>query len=346
MGGATKTSLSHPLHVDFVPHDALHLDGAIGMTASPGRHDARAADGPWARDLDIDLARLVGFYHADTIVTLLEKGQYVRDELTELAIPGLIVGAQLHGLRSDWSAMPDGGVPVSTEQLLALVERILGEARAGRVVVIHCRDGLGRTGLVACACLVALGASPKEALEVIRSVRPGAVASAAQRQCLTAFDTVWRRRALARAEAEDISDLFGPDDEEPERWRVSHPGNAPISLSGAATLRFVGVDEEAARAGVSAGLLRPGDVFHLVPGASLTIGRSGACDVSIASSQLSRVHTLVAFVPVADRHLVVADLDSRNGTWIDDRECAVCFLAPGQSFALARAFRFCFESIG
>jgi hypothetical protein len=344
--GGVKTSLSHPLHVDFVPHDALHLDGAIGMAASPGRHDRHAHDGPWERDLEADLARLVDFYHADTLVTLLENGQYVSDELELLATPGLLVSAQRHGLRSDWSAIPDGGVPVSTEQLLALVERILGEARAGRVVVIHCRDGLGRTGLVASACLVALGAPPREALEVIRSVRPGAVETAAQRQCLDAFDTVWRRRAVERAEHQDISDFFGPEDDDLERWRVSGPGNAPISLSGAATMRFVGVDEEAARLGISASPLRPGDVFHIMPGTSLTIGRSGACDVSIASSQLSRVHTLVAFVPVADHHLVIADLDSRNGTWIDDRECAVCFLAPGKTFALARAFRFSFESIG
>jgi hypothetical protein len=344
--GDEKTSLSHPLDVDFIPHEALNLDGAIGMTAAPGRLDPRAADGPWRRDLALDLERLASFYHADTIVTLLERGQYVSDELSALGLADLLVRVQQAGMRSDWSAIPDGGVPVATEQLLALVERILAEVRGGNVVVIHCRDGVGRTGLVASACLVALGASVREALEVVRSVRPGAVASASQRQCLNAFDTLWRRRALKRAEPDDISDMLRGDEDASERWRTSSPGNVPISLAGAATLRFEGTDDEAAKRGVTAGTLREGDLFHVQRGGSLSIGRGRECDICIASPQLSRVHALVAFVPVADRHLVLADLDSRNGTWVDGREATVTFLAPGRTFALARAFRFRFESIG
>lgn len=348
-----KTSQSHPLHVDFVPHEALGLAGALGMTATPGRTDERALDGPWARDLDHDLDRLVRFYHADMLVTLLERGQYVEDEFAALKVLDLIVRAKHRGLDTEWIPMPDGGVPVGVEHLLTLVERLLNEMRDGRVAVIHCRDGLGRSGLVACCCLVALGASPAEALTVVRSVRPGAVEHPVQRQCLNSFDAKWRRRLLARAQPMDISDIFSidgtpqpPRAKPTESWRTSSPGNAPLSLAGAATLTYVGLEENAERAGLRDAPLRPGDAFHVSPGGALSIGRGTENDVTIASAQLSRVHCLLLFSPAMDDHLVVADLDSRNGTWIDGREVATGFLTPGEDVVLARAFRFRFESVG
>jgi len=353
MGGVAKTSLSHPLHVDFVPHEALGLAGALGMTATPGRSDARAHDGPWERDLDRDLDRLVRFYHADTLVTLLERGQYVEDEFAALKVLDLVMRAKHRGLDTEWIPMPDGGVPVGIEHLLTLAERLLNEMRDGRVAIVHCRDGLGRSGLVACCCLVALGATPTEALGTVRAIRPGAVGHPVQRQCLHSFDAKWRRRLLARAQPMDISDIFSVDgipspakSKPVEGWRTSSPGNAPLSLAGAATLTYVGLEEKAERAGIRDAPLRTGDAFHVSPGGTLSIGRGSENDVTIASAQLSRLHCMLLFSPAMDDHIVVADLDSRNGTWIDDREVAAGFLAPGEDVVLARAFRFRFESVG
>jgi len=353
MGEAPKTSLSHPLHVDFVPHEALGLAGALGMTATPGRSDANASDGPWKRALDKDLDRLVRFYHADMLVTLLERGQYVEDEFAALDVLDLVLRAKQRGIDTEWVPMPDGGVPVGVDHLLTLVERLLHEMRDGRVAVLHCRDGLGRTGLVACCCLVALGAAPTEALTTVRAVRPGAVQEPVQRQCLNTFDAKWRRRILARAQPMDISDIFSVDGtpsapraRTSEAWRTSAPGNAPLSLAGAATLRYVGLEERAMRAGIRDAPLRPGDVFHISPGGALSLGRGSENDVVIASAQLSGVHCLVLFSPAMDDHLVVADLDSRNGTWVETAEVATGILAPGEDLVLARAFRFRFESVG
>ena len=45
---------------------------------------------------------------------------------------------------------------------------------AGRVLV-HCKGGLGRAGLVAARILVERGAAPMDAINLVRRVRPGAI---------------------------------------------------------------------------------------------------------------------------------------------------------------------------
>jgi len=345
-----KTSETHPFHIDFLPRKAVSLDGRIGLSSAPGRRELLAPDGPWQRDLETDLKRLAKDYRIDVLVTLLERGQYVSDELVTLGIADLLVAAQRHGIESHWSPLPDANIPVPLEQLVSLVEQILTPVRDGKVVVIHCRDGLGRTGLVGAACLAALGASVNEALSVVRSVRPGALETAAQHQCLRAFDQLWRRRALERSLPAAVSDLFDfqpSGDSTPGASRPSHPGLAPMSHPGAATVQYLGVAPEAAAAGVGDGApLRQGDLFYIMPGRVLLLGRSADCDITISSSQLSRVHALAAFVPAAEGQLVVADLGSRNGTWIGDEPSPVAFLGPGEQFSLARAYLFRFEAIG
>ena len=45
----------------------------------------------------------------------------------------------------------------------------------GQGIVVHCRGGLGRTGLIAAQLLIELGEMPSKALERVRAARPGAV---------------------------------------------------------------------------------------------------------------------------------------------------------------------------
>ncbi len=343
MGEPPRTPAS-PIRVDYLPDDAVNLDGSIGLTVAPGMKGRGVA-----RDLDADLERLRDHYHTHVLVTLLERGQFLKDEFRELEITDLLVRAQRVGIDTEWIPLPDGGVPVSLEQLLALVERVLTLVRSGRNVVLHCHDGLGRTALVAAACLTALGASTSEALNVVRRVRPGALELTAQVQCLRAFDELWRRRAMQRAQPMAISEMFtsSESDSSDKPVRISQTGLAPISHAGAATLSFVGVDEVAQTAGVpSPAPLRPGDLFHILPGRGIWLGRGGECDVTLVSTQLSRLHAFVAYVPVAEGRLVLVDLNSRNGTWVDESEISVHFLETGDEFTLARAYRFRFESVG
>jgi hypothetical protein len=346
---SARTSVSDPQHVDYLPDDLVNLGGRIGITSAPGRvgRDARGVE--HVRDVDADLRRLRERYITDVLVTLLERGQYVKDELSDLMIPDLLVRAQRHGMQTDWSALPDGNVPIALDTLFLLVERILGHTRENRNVVIHCSDGLCRSALVAACTLTALGADVEEALETVNIIRPTAVLSATHLQTLRAFDEVWRKRALSRADPVAISDMFelGEQSSGSSPWRISQPGMVPLSQAGAATIAYVGLHPEAASAGVAdASPLREGDVFHVMPGKVLWFGRGGECDVTITSGQLSRVHAMVAFVPVAEGRLLLIDADSRNGTWVNDKQTSVSYLDAGDEFTLARAYRFRFAAVG
>jgi ADP-ribosyl-[dinitrogen reductase] hydrolase len=50
----------------------------------------------------------------------------------------------------------------------------------GERILIHCRGGLGRTGLVAGLILVERGVTPRQAIERVRAVRPHAIETRAQ----------------------------------------------------------------------------------------------------------------------------------------------------------------------
>ncbi|MCA9623961.1 MAG: hypothetical protein KC731_33290, partial [Myxococcales bacterium] len=236
---------NEPFIVDFLPDEEVNLPGRIGMAGTPG------ASG---RDLRADLTRLKKRYRADKLVTLLEGGQFVKDELAALGVPLLIAQTRRAGIAADWSPMPDGDVPVSVDSLFSLVERCLADARDGKIVVLHDAGGDGRVALAAAACLIALGASVDESMATVDMMRPGCVPNPSQRQTLRAFDEVWRKRALERAAPAAISDMFelGEAGGSSGPWRISQTGVAPLSRPGAAAVVYRGHDPEAERAGMPA----------------------------------------------------------------------------------------------
>src|SRR5690349_6150150 len=60
--------------------------------------------------------------------------------------------------------IPDHGVPASPAHLADILECLRQALRARRVVYLHCRAGIGRTGLVAACLLTEQGLSAEEAL--------------------------------------------------------------------------------------------------------------------------------------------------------------------------------------
>jgi len=187
-GWSGKTSSSDPIRVDFLDPEAWRLPGRLGLTFAPGKKDP----GRWDRDLEKDLIRLRREFGAHFLACLIEK-----DEFDLLEIPDLLQRASAHGLETEWFPIPDLGAPPILDGLAKLVDRILAAAAAGRTVVVHCRGGLGRAGLVAAACLVAVGHEPMAAIAAVRSVRPGAIETPVQERCVVEFA---ERRPARRAE--------------------------------------------------------------------------------------------------------------------------------------------------
>lgn len=174
-----NTSDASPIYVDFLAAEDVNFAGRIGLTIAPGKKD-----GSWDRDLGADLARLRDEYGCGVLVSLLEAHEY---EMLEIA--DLFQRARALGIRTVHFPIEDAGAPPRDAMagFGELVAEIVAVARAGETVVIHCRGGLGRTGTVAAACLVARGHKADDAIARVRAVRPGAIETRAQEDFVRAF---------------------------------------------------------------------------------------------------------------------------------------------------------------
>jgi ADP-ribosyl-[dinitrogen reductase] hydrolase len=170
-----KTSRTHPLRIDCVTPPGT--TGTIGMTLCPGRKgSSRDGGGSWDRDLGLDL-EIVRTWKPDIVIALLEPFEYA-----PLGIPTFQQTVIEAGL--PWVFLPirDGGIPDKAfeDEWATVGPTVRAILRRGGNVLIHCRAGLGRTGLLAASLLIDFGAEPRTAIEEIRDLRPGAVETQAQ----------------------------------------------------------------------------------------------------------------------------------------------------------------------
>ena len=137
------------------------------MTLCPGRKGTSVEGGRWDRDLDIDI-EAVRTWKPDLVLSLLEEHEYAG-----LGIPQFRETAIRAGVPWEFAPIPDGGVPGPEFDLAwrAIAPRVANILREGGRVLIHCRAGLGRTGLVAASILVDFGASAQETLDAVRAAR-------------------------------------------------------------------------------------------------------------------------------------------------------------------------------
>jgi hypothetical protein len=162
-----KTSITDPLQVDIV--NVPGTSGRIGMTLCPGRSDDQSVYGNhWRRDLVADLDAIRSLDPV-LLITLNES-----NEFPGLGVPDFERVVAASDLPWRHLPIPDGGLPgPAFERAWKTVGREAREGlRAGGLVVIHCRAGLGRTGTIAARLLVELGpTSPEAAILAVREAR-------------------------------------------------------------------------------------------------------------------------------------------------------------------------------
>lgn len=126
--------------------------------------------GDWLSD-DISALKLEGI---ERLVSMLEG-----DEARELGLDEEAARCTEHGLLFDYFAIVDRGVP--ERAAFAEKVRVLSDAvKAGETVAVHCRAGIGRSGLM-CACiLIRLGVDPETAIETVSRSRGVAIPDTAE----------------------------------------------------------------------------------------------------------------------------------------------------------------------
>ena len=81
------------------------------------------------------------------VVSLLEPS-----EVRELQLQEQETLCAEHGIEFRSFPIPDRGTPASSRELSRFIDALHDQLLAGKAVAVHCRAGIGRTGLVA-ACL-------------------------------------------------------------------------------------------------------------------------------------------------------------------------------------------------
>jgi protein-tyrosine phosphatase len=125
------------------------------------------------------------------VVTLVESG-----ELVSLNVPTL--GEEVVRRGMQWLHLPIADFSIPGEAFEARWsregQRIRNALRCGVDIVVHCKGGLGRAGMIAARLLVELGMEPKLAIRQVRCERIGAIETFAQltlvRQTKTVLDEV------------------------------------------------------------------------------------------------------------------------------------------------------------
>jgi protein-tyrosine phosphatase len=132
---------------------------------------ARPRGGDWLPD-EIASWRSSG---VATVVSLLEEHEErdldLKEERSE---------AEKQGLKFVSFPIVDRDVPTSRDKFGDMLETLHRELAAGQNVVLHCRQGIGRTGLVAACLLVSDGLDPHEAIARLKAARGLEVPETAQ----------------------------------------------------------------------------------------------------------------------------------------------------------------------
>ena len=123
---------------------------------------ARPRGNDW---LDVDVASWRQ-QHIDTVVSLLANGEIKDLELEQEEEKSLTNGIQFVSFEIE-----DRGVPRSRENFQIATEELTEQLKSGKKIGIHCRQGIGRSGMLAIGILSQLGESIPNAIQTVSQSR-------------------------------------------------------------------------------------------------------------------------------------------------------------------------------
>jgi protein-tyrosine phosphatase len=123
---------------------------------------ARPRGGDWLKD-DVASWKRAGI---NKILSLLTP-----DEEKDLDLCDEAAEVRRQGMDFSLFSIPDRQVPKSEKKWIEVLEEISGALSRGTNLLIHCRQGIGRSGLMAACLLVRRGMSPGAAIESVSAAR-------------------------------------------------------------------------------------------------------------------------------------------------------------------------------
>jgi hypothetical protein len=102
----------------------------------------------------------------DIVVSLLTPA-----EVTELDLGKEGAWCQAYGIQFYAFPIADLGVPVSRKASVDLISKLDKALSEGKNIAVHCRQSIGRSGLLAACLLIGSGAAPETAFERVSAAR-------------------------------------------------------------------------------------------------------------------------------------------------------------------------------
>jgi len=118
------------------------------------------------------------------------------DEQNELGLEREAEACGRYGIAFMPLPVPDRGSPHDTPAFISDVRRVAKLLRDGASVAVHCRQSVGRSGLLAVSVAVSLGASLDSALDIVSKARSMRVPE-------TTEQDDWLRRNVAEFQRND-----------------------------------------------------------------------------------------------------------------------------------------------
>lgn len=150
----------------LVVHALPVAGGILAIAPMPGQQDSYAAD----------LEHLRAWQPA-LVISLTPRAEMVAHGSERLG-----QDMQERGARWAHFPIPDFGVPDDRVDALwpGLSAQVLAALAGGGRVLVHCRGGCGRSGMIALRLMIAAGEAPQAALTRLRNLRPCAIETEAQ----------------------------------------------------------------------------------------------------------------------------------------------------------------------
>jgi protein-tyrosine phosphatase len=94
-----------------------------------------------------------------------------KDEQIELGLEGESAACGAHHVEFVALPVSDLGAPIDSNQFVQIVQRLATMLRTGQHVAVHCRQSVGRSGLLAVSLAVAMGTTLEAAIEAVTAAR-------------------------------------------------------------------------------------------------------------------------------------------------------------------------------
>ena len=132
---------------------AADLPGTLYIMPKPS--------GEWLKE-DVEHYASIGI---DVIISMLEG-----DEVSELGLEKQHEICKEQQIAFTQFPIADRGLP-GTASFTSLILEIIDNLKKGKNIAIHCRAGIGRSGITVCSALLGFGYSPNEAIKLTSEAR-------------------------------------------------------------------------------------------------------------------------------------------------------------------------------